>query len=254
MDDYKKIYGNCQESLLFRSMLEIVEQALAYDVKTKRTGYLGRFASGPNGWFGGLDKTVEHGLHFELLQDVQSLARIISEDYAAQFGPRLAVKGPAKVSLSRAHILAFDFDEDRELCRFSLPEHYVDAWHETGFAHAATAYRRECHWDFAPGEAGIWLCYYLMSDGAGGDGEWYYNGNLVGFAILYDRKQDGYALDHIWTASAARRHGIASALIKYARRKFKLRTVSGPLTKHGHALIKQVWPEALSPSKQDENA
>jgi hypothetical protein len=247
MKDYKKIYGDCQDSLLFRTMTETVKGALEYDAKTRKAK--GRFACDVDHWnVDGLNSVIKRGFHFDLLRDVQSLAQIISDDYAAQFGPRLDVNGPKKVSFDRAHILAFDFDEDRDLCRFSLPDY--DAWHETGFAHAATAYRRECHWDFAPGAAGVWLCYYLITDGYGGNSEWYYNGNLVGFVILYDREKDGgRTLGHIWTASAARRHGVATVLIEYARKNFPLRTVEGPLTKDGNALINRVWPEVLDGSK-----
>jgi ribosomal protein S18 acetylase RimI-like enzyme len=113
-------------------------------------------------------------------------------------------------------------------------------------ARAAIAYQRTAHWDFAPGEAGIWLCYYLITDGWGGD-EWYYNGNLVGFVILYDRDKDGQyeSLAHVWTAAAARRRGVANTLIAHAREHFPIKKVEGPLTDDGAALFKTVWPEAI---------
>src|SRR5262249_6020435 len=64
-----------------------------------------------------------------------------------------------------------------------------------------------------------------------------------GFAVLYDRDKDNQyeSLAHIWTASVARRRGVATALIAYAREHFPLRSVEGPLTNDGAALIKQVW-------------
>jgi ribosomal protein S18 acetylase RimI-like enzyme len=174
------------------------------------------------------------------------LAELLACDYAAQFGPRLSVEGPSRCSMEKPHILAFDLDQDKELCRFTLPTDYD--WHETGLARAATAYRRSCRWDFAPGEAGVWLCYYLITDGMGSDkGRWHYNGNVVGFAILYDRDEDGQyeSLGHIWTAAAARRRGAASALITHARQHFPLKHAEGPLTDDSRRLFGTVWPEVL---------
>jgi ribosomal protein S18 acetylase RimI-like enzyme len=242
-DIYKHIYSNCQVSPLWRTMLATVEQALNY-AEERASPTIRSFAAEKDGT-GGLDKIKQHGFHFELLHDVQQLAELLTEDYAAQFGPRLSVKGPQHSSMEKPHILAFDFDQGEELCQFTLPADHD--WHDTGFARAATAYRRCCRWDFAPGEAGIWLCYYVITDGVGGgEGSWYYSGNVAGFAILYDRDKDGKyeSLGHIWTAAAARRRGIASALIAYARQYFPLKDTEGPLTDDGAALLKTVWPEA----------
>jgi hypothetical protein len=190
-------------------------------------------------------------LHFELLHDVQRLAEVLNEDYTAQFGPRLSVRGPADVLMECPHILAFCFDDaEADIpCRFGLPPDFE--WRDSGLARAASAYQRTCHWDFSPGEAGIWLCYYLITDGTGGgQRDWRYSGNLVGFAILYDRNRDGRyeSLGHIWTASAARRREVASALVAYARQHFPLVHVDGPLTDNGAALFKTVWPQALEPA------
>lgn len=231
-DDYQKIYGGCQESLLFRTMLATTKQAIKYN--PDRLHLEERWGDDS------LDTIKKQGLHHELLRCVQLLTDIINEDYATQFGPHLSLIGKANVAFECAHILAFDFDQGRNLCEFRLPDEYV--WHETGFAHAATAYRRECHWDFAPGEAGTWLGYYLISEGGGGGDDWNYYGNLVGFAVLYEREEQ---LAHIWAASAARRRGVATALLEHARQNFPLRTVSGPLTKQGRAFIERAWPEVL---------
>src|SRR5262249_16961360 len=93
--------------------------------------------------------------------------------------------------MDRPHILAICFDDDDIRSRpFDLPEDFE--WNDSGFARAATAYRRTCGWDFVPGKAGLWLCYYVITDGSGSDkGKWWYNGNLIGFAILYDRNSTG---------------------------------------------------------------
>jgi ribosomal protein S18 acetylase RimI-like enzyme len=227
-------------------MLTTVEQALNY---VKEKGNPDHSFVCDN-WNGGLDKIKQHGLHFELLHDVQQLAETLSEDYAAQFGPRLYVEGPQRCSMEDPHILVFGFDDDLDLyCRFHLPSDFE--WYNIGLARAATAYRRCCGWDFAPGEAGIWLCYYLITDGmGGGEGSWHYNGNVVGFAILYDRdKDDQYeSLGHIWTAAAARRKGVARALITHARQHFPLKSAEGPLTSDSRGLFEGVWPEVLSAS------
>jgi ribosomal protein S18 acetylase RimI-like enzyme len=70
----------------------------------------------------------------------------------------------------------------------------------------------------------------------------------VGFAVLYDGDEDGQyeTLSHIWTAAAARRRGVARALIAHARQHFPLKHIAGPATDGGTALLKAVWPEAIS--------
>ena len=115
-DIYEPIYGKCQDSLLFRTMLATVEQELEYGKKKGDPDH--PFVCGNEWWSGGLDKIRQNSLHFELLHDVLRLADVISEDYAAQFGPRLTVKGPARASMKCPHILALCFDDYRpELCR-----------------------------------------------------------------------------------------------------------------------------------------
>jgi ribosomal protein S18 acetylase RimI-like enzyme len=71
---------------------------------------------------------------------------------------------------------------------------------------------------------------------------------VVGFTILYDRDKDDEheSLVHIWTAAAARRKGVARALITHARQHFPVRHVEGPLTENGDALFKAVWPEMIN--------
>jgi ribosomal protein S18 acetylase RimI-like enzyme len=250
-DIYQRIYDKCQDTALFRTMLTVVQTALDYAEKKGDPDH--PFVCGNEFWSGGLDKIKEHGMHFDLLHDVRQLAETLSKDYAAQFGPCLSVEGPARASMKEPHILAFGFDDDLpKLCPFALPSGLE--WNDSGLEQAASAYRRAGHWDFAPGEAGIWLLYYLITEGHGGEeGNWWYNGNLVGFAILYDRNKDGHyeSLGHIWTASAARRRGVATALIAYARKHFLLRTIEYPLTDDGAALFKRAWPEILAPKDHE---
>jgi ribosomal protein S18 acetylase RimI-like enzyme len=243
-DIYKHIYGGCQDTTLWRALLATTKLALNYAEEKDTPDH--SFVCDDEGWNGGLQKIKQHGFHFGLLHDVQRLAELLTEDYAAQLGPRLSVEGPQNCSMEEPHILTFDFDQDNELCQFGLPP-YRD-WHNTGLAHAATAYRRCCGWDFAPGEAGIWSCYYVITDGMGsGEGSWHYNGNVVGFTILYDRDKDGQyeSLGHIWTAAAARRKGIGRALIAHARQHFPIKKIEGPLTDDSRGLFEAVWPEAL---------
>lgn len=248
-DIYKHIYGKCQQSLLFRTMLTTVEQALEYAKQKGNDEIDNPFACANEWWSGGLDKIKQHGMRFELLRDVLQLADVLRDDYTAQFGPRLSVEGPVGASMECPHILTFNFDGDYiPLCDFELPP-YLE-WNDSALERASIAYKRACGWDFAPGEAGLWLCYYLITDGSGGNkGKWSYTGNLVGFAIFYDRAHDGHytSLAHIRTASAARRRGVASALVAHAREHFKdLRSVEGPLTDDSAALFKKIWPEIFA--------
>ena len=243
-DVYARIYGSCQDSLLFRTMLAVVKQALSY---AQERGHVEHSFICDNERWGGLNRVKQFGLHSELLHDIQRLGEVLNEDYAAQFGPRLSVKGPADASMECPHILTFGFDDDLDLyCRFSLSPDFE--WRDSGLARAAIAYQRTAHWDFAPGEAGIWICYYLITDGWGsGKNDWRYNGNIAGFVILYDRDKDGQyeSLAHVWTAAAARRRGVANTLIAHAREHFPIKKVEGPLTDDGAALFKAVWPEIV---------
>jgi hypothetical protein len=238
-DIYERIYNGCQNTTLWHTMRAVVEQAAAYTGSSQRRHYqlLCNFKD--------FDVTVERGLHHELLHDIQQLAVILEEDYAAQFGPQLSLEGPPRCSMTRSHILAFNFDAGETLCRFELP---TAEFSDTGLYRAAAAYRRACDWDFTPGEGGIWLCYYLLTSGGGSDkGQWSYTGNIAGFAILQDCDEDGVyeSLAHVWTAAAARRRGIARALIAYARKHYPIQEIERPLTSDGSALIKAVWPERL---------
>jgi hypothetical protein len=248
-DDFARIYGGCQNHPLFKTMMAYVKAGLPYAKQTDRELYLwaDRNSLAP----GGMKHIKKFGTHFELLSDINTLNEAFCRDYASVFGPRLSVSGPGKVPLGCSYIVAVDADNDRATNgQFDLE---WDDWYDFGLASAASAYHRECEWDFAPGEAGTWVCCFMPTDGSGSsDDKWHYNGNLIGFAILYDRTHtDQYgSLGHIWTAKIARRHGIAKSLIAYARQHYPLKQVEGPVTQAGLQLLENVWTEILPCSRK----
>lgn len=110
---------------------------------------------------------------------------------------------------------------------------------DRGFNAAATAYRRACGWDYAPGGTGIWLVRVAPTLWIRGAEPHFGKGNLIGFLILYDRDGKGYeSVGHIWTARAHRRAGVASALLAEARTHFPLVEVEGPVTRPGAAFLR----------------
>ena len=114
-------------------------------------------------------------------------------------------------------------------------------WTGSTLDQAGTAYRRECKWDFPPGDAGIWLLMLAPVSGFGGQSEpWSYTGHLAGFAVLYDRDEDGEyeSVGHLWSASAWRRRGIARQLLQEARSRFGARDIEGPFTDDGDAFVR----------------
>jgi GNAT superfamily N-acetyltransferase len=78
--------------------------------------------------------------------------------------------------------------------------------------------------------------------GARGDGPWHYTGYLIGFAILYDRDEDGAyeSVGHIWTAAAWRRRGISRRLMAEARSRFQFTGIEEPYTKEGAAFMEAI--------------
>jgi hypothetical protein len=67
----------------------------------------------------------------------------------------------------------------------------MDEWEGSALDIAGRAYRRECGWDFSPGEAGIWLLSVAPYSSMEWDGRTNWTGTLTGFAILHDRDKDG---------------------------------------------------------------
>jgi GNAT superfamily N-acetyltransferase len=94
-------------------------------------------------------------------------------------------------------------------------------------------------------EIGTWLCYCIFTKKwEAREDKWHYSGNLVGFAVIYEGSN--HSLNHLWVAAAARRKGIARALIAHVRENFPIDKVFfWPLTEDGAALLKAVWPEGL---------
>lgn len=163
-------------------------------------------------------------------------------------------KGPAPTEAVDedwpAQVLAIDAEDGTR----DDPEGAYDLWKWDGSAldRAARAYRRECRWDFAPGEAGLWFVAAAPWSWVGGeDGDGQCGGNLVGFAILHDRDNDGdYSLAHLWTAQGWRRRGIASILLAKADAAYSIKRVEWPVTKSGRALLAHVRPDLLQEEAQ----
>jgi hypothetical protein len=111
---------------------------------------------------------------------------MIEQEYDQTFGPRLQMQGKdIRVSTERGYSLVFHFDDyyesDEEQPVF-LPENFE--WDNSGLSRAASAYQRECGWDFAPGEAGVWLVHCLLTGAWGGGDSYSFNSNIVGFVVL----------------------------------------------------------------------
>jgi acetyltransferase (GNAT) family protein len=122
------------------------------------------------------------------------------------------------------------------------------AFRESALGKAALAYKRQAKWDFAPGEAGVWLiALQPVSWASTGDpaDPIYSTGNLVGFLIVHDRDEDGEyeSIAHMWTATLWRRRGIASNLLHEARTRFPIRVIEGPATEPGAALLAARAPD-----------
>ena len=186
-----------------------------------------------------------------LLTDVISHMRILVDEAeiaaAAQIGSLIGWRAPREDGDWDLILCGVDFDE----AAYDFgPVEFGDSalrapsgdWHGSPLDVAARAYKREAGWDFAPGEAGIWLLMLAPTSGAGGGGDWGYSGHLVGFVILHDRDKDGEyeSVAHIWTASAWRRRGIARRLLAEARSRFPIAAVEGPYTEDGAAFLRAV--------------
>jgi len=173
---------------------------------------------------------------------VDKAARIV----AAQLGPTISWKGPRQEGSWELIVSGVDLDNDHyDFGEMELDESAFEGtdgkWHDSALDRAARAYSREARWDFAPGEAGVWLLMLAPISAAGGDeGPWGYSGHLTGFVILHDRDEDGTyeSVAHIWTAAAWRRRGIAGRLLAEAKERFSYTAVEGPYTSDGSAFLK----------------
>lgn len=75
-------------------------------------------------------------------------------------------------------------------------------------------------WNSAPREADVWL---LIPDPCRASGGWMgrHTGHPTGFAVLYDRDEDGSyeSVGHVWTAIAWRRKGTGQRLLTWLLRR-----------------------------------
>jgi GNAT superfamily N-acetyltransferase len=183
-----------------------------------------------------------------IFEAFESTVKQLKLEYAAEFGPPFVLKTtPARAQTDDMLVLVLDCDTHNITDDFD-PWESIDEWKGSAPAQAAYAYKHECGWVFLPDDTGIWLLAFLPFEYNGSPESGWVHGNLAGFTILYDRDEDGEidALAHIWTAPAARRHGIAARLVQEARGRFpRLRGVESP-TDMGRALFTKCWPEALA--------
>jgi hypothetical protein len=224
--DYDRIYGGCLDLPVMKPLVRL---ALA---ERKRA------------WFwDGIDEP-EH--HFDALEVFDEVVKSLHQEYDAVLGPRIHLVGPPGEPLGAVRLVSLDFDlgvdgnAPEPLWRMSSGYE----WTESALDRAARAYRRECGWDFAPGEAGMWLSCIVWTSCFGCGDYAGYTGNLIGFAVLHDRYGGGRreSVAHIWTAQVARRKGIARAMLQRAR-ALGAREAERPWTDAGSALIHAVWPE-----------
>lgn len=161
---------------------------------------------------------------------------------AARLGPRISWQTECRSEFDLT-IAGVDFDNGgRRDFGAKLNESVIlgpDGWSGSPLDRAARTYRRECGWDFSPAGSGIWVLMLAPTSGSGADGEWSYEGHLVGFVILHDRDEDSRyeSVAHMWTARSWRRKGIAIRLLNEAKTRFEFREIEGPLTDDSAALL-----------------
>jgi ribosomal protein S18 acetylase RimI-like enzyme len=190
----------------------------------------------------------------EVISQFPSMVEQAEMTVAMRLGPRISWEAEHHEDEWGLTMACVDLDGDREHgFGAAVDDSAFDLWSGSALDRAARAYKRTAGWDFAPGDTGIWLLMLAPTDAFGaGDGStpWNYNGHLAGFVILYDRDKDGTyeAVGHIWTAGAWRRQGIARQLLEEARSNFHAKTIEGPYTEDGAALVKAVqWPKTARP-------
>ena len=256
MDAWDAIYGGSQDHPLVEALADIVRRH--GPATTKRAKRPEALISTSTVEDQRVEDMLADNLHHNLLYDARKVIELLETEHAAAFGPTLQLEGVPTVSMSVEHILDLnldDFDEE-EYARESLHLPVKFFWEEEGLSKAALAYSRECGWDFAPGEAGRWIVYCLLTSGSGGGedastGEillMRYQAQVVGFAILHDRDRDeAYeSLAHIWVAKAARGRGVASRLVREARARHPLKKIEEPITDEGQRLFAKAWPEYMA--------
>jgi GNAT superfamily N-acetyltransferase len=180
---------------------------------------------------------------------VGEFARVASEArmiWTRELGPRMSWQAPFSGRPSdwelRTHCIDLDSGgrgDDQDA--FSTSELAL-GFEDSALDMAARAYRRECRWDFSPGDGGVWLIVLRPTSWSGSEEHaegWSASGNLVGFLILHDRDEDGEyeSVAHISTAALWRRRGIATHLLEQARARFPVVAIEGPPTEPGAGLV-----------------
>lgn len=183
----------------------------------------------------------------DIVDELEDLVRFARDTAAADLGPTHSWVGePSPDGQWAPVILQLDLDAYAQDDPRGGSHNVV--WEDSAMALAARAYRRECHWDHSPGDAGIWLLSVAPFSSMGLAGKTTWRGTLAGFAILYDRDGDGRyeTLAHMWTASGWRRRGIGSSLVQTAKARFALQQADGPITDVGRLLLRACAPELMT--------
>ena len=187
--------------------------------------------------------------HFRVMAEEAEMAA------AARLGPLISWEAPRSDGDWELVMTGADLDNGlQDFGAVALEESafqgHGGGWSGSSLDRAARVYKRAARWDFAPGEAGVWLLMLAPTSASGpGDGPWFYSGHLTGFVILYDRDKDGAyeSVGHIWTATAWRRRGIARRLLDEARSRFQFTGIEGPYTEDGAAFVKATRDPPGSP-------
>jgi ribosomal protein S18 acetylase RimI-like enzyme len=190
--------------------------------------------------------TSEAGLSVtELISHFRFMAEEAEMAAAARLGPLISWEAPRpdgdwELVMTGADLDNGLYDFGVVALEESAFQGHGGGWSGGSLERAARAYKRAARWDFAPGEAGVWLLMLAPTWASGGEpGPMSYSGHLAGFVIHYDRDKDGAyeSVGHIWTAAAWRRRGIARSLLAEAKSRFKYTRIEGPYTKDGGALV-----------------
>lgn len=232
-DDFVRIYGDVREHSLFRDMKAVYDHAAKFLPEESQ----GIYHTG-----------VEFGDHDVLISALESSARHMLRAYHRTFGPKVMLEGAPDIQLGRLQIVVYAADDAGQTGAEEEAKNLLQwpfRFRDSGLPDAALAYKRESGWDFAPGDAGVWVLCVMPSTGCGGEDRWFYDCNILGFLVLYDY-QGAYKLEHLWTAECARRKGVARKIVEHARERFPIKGVSQILTRAGKAFLESVWPEVLT--------
>jgi hypothetical protein len=247
--DFARIYSDADTQAVLETMREFIRARGEQTVNRLGRSPGDVLISSGGGWG---NEDIDTMSHPDVACDFRQVADMLLGEYDAVFGPKIALVGTREAVpvIGNASIVLADFESDDEPADQLRPAPVVlNDFYESPLWRASCAYKRECGWDHAPGEDGCWLLYCLTVDRSGSSesDDWRYGANLAGFVILHDRDADDrWGIAHMWTAQAARRKGVAKALIEDARRRFNVEGVEGPVTESGTAAIKSAAPDLLT--------